>query len=37
MKEVIMGQIRINHGEYTPDGGTWLSNTKSLVIGSFLL
>ena len=23
--EVIEGKIRINHGAYTPDGGTWLS------------
>ena len=23
--EVLEGKIRINHGAYTPDGGTWLS------------
>ena len=23
--EVLEGKIRINHGTYTPDGGTWLS------------
>ena len=25
VKQVIEGIIRINHGAYTPDGGTWLS------------
>ncbi len=24
--EVFHGKIRINHGTYTPDGGTWLEN-----------
>ena len=23
--EVLEGKIRINHGAYTPDGGTWLA------------
>lgn len=24
--KVLCGKIRINHGTYTPDGGTWLSS-----------